>query len=210
ITKRSRWAFISRGRKRKSKSSLSSRGGFSSAPVSAVSGCVIVVNATRSPKFDFINSASFDFSSSGEGKGGFCSMVLKGKSNTRARPVNGDRCPDWRVCIKRTLARCKAMTPAQSGKTREFIVTSMDGRLRLDLFLVRHAPEFSRARIQGFIRNGLVKLNEATPRPSDTIRPGDHLVLIEPPVESLDLQAEGIVLSVLFEDNDLIVINKLA
>ena len=100
------------------------------------------------------------------------------------------------------------MTPAQSGKTREFIVTSMDGRLRLDLFLVRHAPEFSRARIQGFIRNGLVKLNEAMPRPSDTIRPGDHLVLIEPPVESLDLQAEAIALSVLFEDNDLIVINK--
>jgi len=100
------------------------------------------------------------------------------------------------------------MTPAQSGKTREFIVTSIDGRLRLDLFLVRHAPEFSRARIQGFIRNGLVKLNEAMPRPSDTIRPGDHLVLIEPPVESLDLQAEAIALSVLFEDNDLIVINK--
>ena len=100
------------------------------------------------------------------------------------------------------------MTLAQSGKTREFTVTSMDGRLRLDRFLVRHAPEFSRARIQGFIRNGLVKLNEATPRPSDTIRPGDHLVLIEPPVESLDLQAEAIALSVLFEDNDLIVINK--
>src|SRR5438874_9610913 len=100
------------------------------------------------------------------------------------------------------------MTLAQSGKTREFTVTSMDGRLRLDRFLVRRAPEFSRARIQSFIRNGLVKLNEAAPRPSDTVRMGDRVVLIEPPVVSLDLQAEAIALSVLFEDSDLIVINK--
>jgi len=100
------------------------------------------------------------------------------------------------------------MTLAQSGKTREFTVTSMDGRLRLDRFLVRHAPEFSRARIQSFIRNGLVKLNEAAPRPSDTVRMGDRVMLVEPPVKLLDLQAEAIALSVLFEDNDLIVINK--
>src|SRR5438105_10898206 len=79
---------MSRGRKLNSNSLVSS-GAFSSAPVSAMSGCVTVVNATRSPKFDFMNSASFDFSSSGEGKGGFCSMVWKRKSNTRARPVNG-------------------------------------------------------------------------------------------------------------------------
>ena len=100
------------------------------------------------------------------------------------------------------------MTLAQSGKTREFTVTSIDGRLRLDRFLVRRAPEFSRARIQSFIRNGLVKLNEAAPRPSDTVRMGDRVMLVEPPVKLLDLQAEAIALSVLFEDNDLIVINK--
>jgi 23S rRNA pseudouridine1911/1915/1917 synthase len=100
------------------------------------------------------------------------------------------------------------MTLVQSGKARQFTVTSMDGRLRLDRFLVRHAPEFSRARIQSFIRNGLVKLNEAAPRPSDTVRIGDRVVLIEPPVKSLDLQAEAIALSVLFEDGDLVVINK--
>ena len=100
------------------------------------------------------------------------------------------------------------MTLAQSGKTREFTVTSSDGRLRLDRFLVRQAPEFSRARIQKLIRNGLVKLNQATPRPSDTVYVGDRVVLIEPPIESFALQAEAIALSVLFEDSDLIVINK--
>jgi len=100
------------------------------------------------------------------------------------------------------------MTLADSGKTREFTVTSMDGRLRLDRFLVRHAPEFSRARIQSFIRNGFVKLNEAAPRPSDTVRMGDRVMLIEPPVKLLDLQAEAIALSVLFEDGDMIVLNK--
>ena len=90
------------------------------------------------------------------------------------------------------------------------IVTSRDGRSRLDQFLVRQAPEFSRSRIQNLIRDGYVKLNDTAPRPSDTVRAGDRIVLIEPPVESLDLKPEPIALSVLFEDSDLIVINKSA
>src|SRR5207237_10820822 len=54
----------------------------------------------------------------------------------------------------------------------------------------------------------LLKVTAAAPRPSDTVRLGDRIMLIEPPVVSLDLQAEAIALSVLFEDSDLIVINK--
>jgi 23S rRNA pseudouridine1911/1915/1917 synthase len=100
------------------------------------------------------------------------------------------------------------MTSAHSGKAREITVTAHDGRSRLDRFLVRHAPEFSRSRIQNLIHDGFVKLNDTTPRPSDTVRTGDHIVLIEPPIESLDLKPEPIALSVLFEDSDLIVVDK--
>jgi len=110
--------------------------------------------------------------------------------------------------MKGISARLRVVTGAHSGKAREFIVTSNEGRSRLDRFLVRYVPEFSRSRIQNLIRDGLVKLNEATPRPSDTVRTGDRIVLIEPEIESLDLKPEPIALSVLFEDGDLIVINK--
>jgi hypothetical protein len=48
-----------------------------------VSGWVSVVNATWSPKFDFMNSASFDLSSSGEGNGGVCSINCVGAKGAR-------------------------------------------------------------------------------------------------------------------------------
>ena len=40
------------------------------------------------------------------------------------------------------------------------------------------------------------------------VRAGDHIALVEPPMEAIDLVPEKIALSVLFEDDDLIVINK--
>jgi 23S rRNA pseudouridine1911/1915/1917 synthase len=91
---------------------------------------------------------------------------------------------------------------------REFIVRATDAGARLDRFLADSADEFSRSRIQVLIRDGLVTLNGAVPRARDIVRAGDRIVLIEPPVQAIDLVPEKIVLSVLFEDNDLIVINK--
>ena len=57
--------------------------GFSSSLASAASGWVKVANETLSPKFDFMNSASFDFSSSGEGNGGVCSINCVGATGAR-------------------------------------------------------------------------------------------------------------------------------
>jgi 23S rRNA pseudouridine1911/1915/1917 synthase len=91
---------------------------------------------------------------------------------------------------------------------REFIVRATDAGARLDRFLADSADEFSRSRIQVLIRDGLVTLNGAVPRARDIVRAGDRIVLIEPPVQAIDLVPETIALSVLFEDNDLIVINK--
>src|SRR5207237_10162275 len=44
----------------------------------------------------------------------------------------------------------------------------------------------------------------------DMVRAGDRIALVEPPMEAIDLAPEKIALSVLFEDDDLIVINKAA
>jgi 23S rRNA pseudouridine1911/1915/1917 synthase len=91
---------------------------------------------------------------------------------------------------------------------REFIVKATGAGARLDRFLVDFANEFSRSRIQVLIRDGFVTVNGAVPRARDIVRAGDRIVLIEPPVQVIDLVPETIALSVLFEDNDLIVINK--
>jgi 23S rRNA pseudouridine1911/1915/1917 synthase len=89
------------------------------------------------------------------------------------------------------------------------LVVPKDGaRLRLDQFLARELPKFSRSRLQTLIRNQNVRLNGAPARPRDLVRSGDRIEVNEPPPEKIDNRPEPIPLDVLYEDDDLIVINK--
>ena len=90
----------------------------------------------------------------------------------------------------------------------EFVVSTNDARLRLDQFLAKRLPEYSRSRLQQLIRSGFVRLNKQTTRPRQIVRGGDKIHLIEPPLEKIEMRPEPIPLDVLFEDDDLIVINK--
>src|SRR6266487_2493090 len=90
----------------------------------------------------------------------------------------------------------------------EFVVSEDDAKLRLDQFLARRLPEYSRSRLQQLIRTGFVRLNGQSTRPRQIVRAGDKIDLIEPPLEKIDVRPEPIPLEVLFEDGDLIVINK--
>src|SRR5437899_5405251 len=90
----------------------------------------------------------------------------------------------------------------------KFIVPKEDARVRLDRFLARELPEHSRSRIQQLVRIGFVRLNGATTRPRQLLRTGDKSEVTEPPPEKIETRPEPIPLDVLFEDNDLIVINK--
>jgi 23S rRNA pseudouridine1911/1915/1917 synthase len=90
----------------------------------------------------------------------------------------------------------------------EFLVSPNDARLRLDQFLAKELPEYSRSRLQQLIRSGFVRLNKQTTRPRQIVRGGDKIHLIEPPLEKIEMRPEPIPLDVLFEDDDLIIINK--
>lgn len=90
----------------------------------------------------------------------------------------------------------------------ELVVSKDDARLRLDRFLARELPAYSRSRIQQLIRDKFVRLNDESPRSSDLLRPGDRVELVEPPVEKIETKPEAIPLEILFEDDDIIVINK--
>jgi len=89
-------------------------------------------------------------------------------------------------------------------------VSGNDANLRLDQFLAKRLPDYSRSRLQQLIRAGFVQLNGATTRPRQIVRRGDKIVLIEPPPEKIDARPEPIPVDVLFEDDDLIIINKAA
>jgi 23S rRNA pseudouridine1911/1915/1917 synthase len=90
----------------------------------------------------------------------------------------------------------------------QFVVSANDAKLRLDQFLAKRLPEHSRSRLQQLIRSGFVRLNEQTTRPRQIVQGGDKISLIEPPPEKIETRPEPIPLDVLFEDDDLIVINK--
>ena len=80
--------------------------------------------------------------------------------------------------------------------------------MRLDRFLAAELSDFSRARLQTLIRGKFVTLNGKPPRPRDLVRAGDLIELSEPPVEKTEARAEQIALEILFEDEDLLVLNK--
>src|ERR1043166_8778326 len=82
--------------------------------------------------------------------------------------------------------------------------------MRLDLFLVKSLPEFSRSRIQRLIRAGFVRVEGAVMRPHQSVRSGDEIEVTDPPPEKIQTEPEAIPLTILYEDDDLIVINKAA
>lgn len=80
---------------------------------------------------------------------------------------------------------------------------------RLDKYLVSCLPEFSRARVQGLILDGFVKVNGVPAKKAgQMLEDGfDIEIRIPPPVPS-GLIAEEIPLDIVFENDDLIVVNK--
>ena len=83
--------------------------------------------------------------------------------------------------------------------------------MRLDRWLVSQRSEQSRARIQKFIEAGFVRVNGIEGRAKTPLRPGDEVQLWIPPPEPLPyLQPEELKLDILFEDANMIVINKSA
>ncbi len=85
---------------------------------------------------------------------------------------------------------------------------------RLDQFLANAVPYLSRAQIQKLIRQGNVFLTDpsgpAKPltRPSATVQPGQVIILRRPAAPPSTPQPENIPLDIVFEDDDLVVLNK--
>lgn len=90
----------------------------------------------------------------------------------------------------------------------DFLVARGERAKRLDLFLVTHERQISRAKLQRLIAAGRVRVNGRTTKASYLVRGGDQVTIERPAARPLekDGMAEG--LSVLYEDQELLVIDK--
>lgn len=93
-------------------------------------------------------------------------------------------------------------------EVKQVPVTPDGAGKRLDAWLSTREPDLSRARIQDLIHAGHILLNEKPTKPSHKLAAGQVIALTIPPAVAVDLRAENIPLEVLFEDQDLIVLNK--
>jgi 23S rRNA pseudouridine1911/1915/1917 synthase len=92
---------------------------------------------------------------------------------------------------------------------QHFVATDDDFSTRLDQYLVSHLPDVSRARVQALIDDGKILINGKISKPSYKLHGGETIEVIgeyqPPPLRAI---AEDIPLDVVYEDDDLAVVNK--
>lgn len=79
---------------------------------------------------------------------------------------------------------------------------------RLDWFVHERLPEYSRARLQGWIKVGRVRVNGAAARSSHTLRAGEEIEVEPGSLPPLKAEPEAIPLTILYQDADVIAIDK--
>jgi 23S rRNA pseudouridine1911/1915/1917 synthase len=79
---------------------------------------------------------------------------------------------------------------------------------RLDRYLARTLPDVSRSQVQRLIRQGLVALDGETAKPSTPVEPGMRVVVRIPPAPPDEIHPQTIPIDVVYEDDDLLVVNK--
>lgn len=87
------------------------------------------------------------------------------------------------------------------------IVENIDTGKRVDVYLTEKT-EFSRANIQRLIDNGKIIVNGKKPKVSYKVQEGDKINIEDEQPKEISLKAQDIPIDVLYEDGDIIVINK--
>ena len=83
-----------------------------------------------------------------------------------------------------------------------------EGGARIDSFIASALPDLSRNAAQRLIRLGTVLVNEAKTRAAYKVRAGDVIVVRIPPPHPVSIEPEALPLDVVYEDGDILVVNK--
>lgn len=88
------------------------------------------------------------------------------------------------------------------------LVSKQEEGIRLDKYLSSQFPELSRVYIQKLIQDGNILVNEKQEKASYKVKENDVIYIEDIEITDLSIEAENIPLDIVYEDNDIIVINK--
>ncbi|WP_225647998.1 RluA family pseudouridine synthase [Bradyrhizobium australafricanum] len=98
---------------------------------------------------------------------------------------------------------------SNGGRKLEVVVAGDEGSARLDRVLAQRSPELSRSRLKALILAGSVTVKDAVVRdPAYHVAKGDTIIIDVPEAAPAEPQGEDIALDIVFEDDDIIVIDK--
>lgn len=89
----------------------------------------------------------------------------------------------------------------------KLIVDELNEESRLDTYLKEYLPKMSRSKIASEIKSGSVLVNSLSSKPSYTVKCGD-IVEINIKDNSIKIEPENIPLDIVWEDNNMLVVNK--
>src|SRR5215212_6673227 len=89
-----------------------------------------------------------------------------------------------------------------------FEVASLHDGLRLDRYAADQVSDLSRSYARQLIEDAHIRLNGADARPSSLVHTGDIVTVQRPVAQPTDLVAQDIPLNIVYEDADLVVIDK--
>ncbi len=119
---------------------------------------------------------------------------------------------------KKTTAEQQENLPGAGTQTDDYyeeqIIRADDRQrpIRLDKFLVDRLPRASRNRIQNAVRSGSIRVDGKEVKPNYKIKPGDQIQVIMPrPPDTVGrIKPQNIPLHIVYEDDDLLIVNKQA
>lgn len=92
---------------------------------------------------------------------------------------------------------------------RHYTITPEDAELRLDQYITKVKPDLTRSFIQKLVKNGSVFINhKKITKTAHKLKEGDELIVIIPSIKEVGIQPENIPLNIVYEDQDIVVVNK--
>lgn len=89
-----------------------------------------------------------------------------------------------------------------------FTVPAEGAHIRLDVYVSERQPDLTRSRVQTLIEEGCLFVNEKIVKAGYKLREGDTIRLTIPPMKELSTEAENLPLDIVYEDEDIAIVNK--
>lgn len=130
-------------------------------------------------------------------------MILKDCNKTSMKNIPATDIQTENAQMKHVPSETRPSDPTQTFEVH----AEYDG-IRLDKFLAVVYPELSRSFFQKLIKTGQVTISDQTLKPGSPVRDGDLVTVTVPQAVQVTIQAEPIPLDILYEDEDILIVNK--